>query len=85
MGHEERFPRRRLSGRCGFRKQSVAVDDQATQAFGIRGRHKTRSKKQLEELPRGWLELSGYCPRIALLPLSLLIEKHGGGLGSFLP
>src|SRR5689334_6737793 len=28
MGHEERFPRRRLSGRCGFRKQSVAVDDQ---------------------------------------------------------
>jgi hypothetical protein len=29
-GHEERFPRRRLSGRCGFRKQSVAVDDQAT-------------------------------------------------------
>jgi hypothetical protein len=25
MGHEERFPRRRLSGRCGFRKQSVAV------------------------------------------------------------
>jgi hypothetical protein len=24
MGHEERFLRRRLSGRCGFRKQSVA-------------------------------------------------------------
>jgi hypothetical protein len=59
----------------------VAVNDQATQAFGIRGRHKTRSKKQLEELPRGWLELSGYCRRIALLPLSLLIEKHGGGWG----
>jgi hypothetical protein len=29
MGHEERFPRRRLSDRCEFRKQSVAVDDQA--------------------------------------------------------
>jgi hypothetical protein len=28
MGHEERFPWRRLSGRYGFRKQSVAVDDQ---------------------------------------------------------
>jgi hypothetical protein len=27
MGHEERFPARRLSGRCGFRKRSVAVDD----------------------------------------------------------
>src|SRR6516164_839437 len=34
LGHEERFPRRRLSGRCGFRKQSVAVDNQATWAFG---------------------------------------------------
>ena len=27
VGHEERFPARRLSGRCGFRKRSVAVDD----------------------------------------------------------
>jgi hypothetical protein len=27
MGHEERFPRRRLSSRYGFRTQSVAVDD----------------------------------------------------------
>jgi hypothetical protein len=26
-GHEERFPQRKLSGRYGFRKQSVAVDD----------------------------------------------------------
>jgi hypothetical protein len=25
MGQEEPFPRRRLSGRCGFRKQSLAV------------------------------------------------------------
>jgi hypothetical protein len=27
LGQEEPFARRRLSGRCGFRKQSVAVDD----------------------------------------------------------
>jgi hypothetical protein len=27
MGQEEPFPRRRLNGRCGFRKQSVAVYD----------------------------------------------------------
>jgi 3-phenylpropionate/cinnamic acid dioxygenase small subunit len=26
-GHEERFPPRRPSGRCGFRKRSVAVQD----------------------------------------------------------
>jgi hypothetical protein len=24
MGHEERFPPRRLSGRCGFRKETIA-------------------------------------------------------------
>jgi hypothetical protein len=33
-GHEERFPRRRLSGRCGFRKQSVAVETRRRRLLG---------------------------------------------------
>jgi hypothetical protein len=41
------------------------------------------AEKQLEELPPCWLELSGCRPRIAFLPLLLLMEKQGGGQGTF--
>ena len=34
MGHEERFPPPSLSGRCGFQKQSLVVDDWAKAGFG---------------------------------------------------
>jgi len=45
-GHEERLSARRLSGRCSFRKQSLAADDRVGSRFGqplrdadAKGRH----------------------------------------------
>jgi hypothetical protein len=42
---------------------------------------------RLDALGRCWLELRGCCERIVYLPLTLLVEKHRGGvlLGDLLP
>jgi len=34
MGHEERLSPQRLSGRCSFRKRSLATDDRVGGLFG---------------------------------------------------
>ena len=78
MGHEERFPRPRPNGRCGFRKRSLA-DDSGTQTFGSGSKTRTEPYRNVrgpfherdDITPRGFAPTSGHRYRREAAPVTL--------------
>jgi hypothetical protein len=74
VGHEDAFPPRRLSGRCGSRKQSLAVEDESSY---LTVWHFMVSRRQVNEPRRE--ALRQFDPAVACAP-SCPADSHSDGL-----